>query len=99
MEVAYLANVPGVRGKLAKCDQEVGFWAQILIAVIIADVQRDDYGWVALVEDQLGGSKYIAQGYHHHGDNSVLPDHSPFGGQTWSGSRRVNTYFSITFQF
>jgi hypothetical protein len=52
MEVADLANVPGVRGKLAKCDQQVGFWAQILIAVIIADVQRDDYGWVALVEDQ-----------------------------------------------
>jgi Family of unknown function (DUF6535) len=61
-----------MKRKLAKDYQRVGFWAQILIAVIIADVQRDDHGWIALVEDQLGESGYIAQGYHRRGDNSVL---------------------------
>ncbi|KAH9965091.1 hypothetical protein BGW80DRAFT_1462630 [Lactifluus volemus] len=52
--------------------QRVGFWAQILIAVIIADVQRDDHGWIALVKDQLGESRYIARGYYRRDDNSVL---------------------------
>jgi Family of unknown function (DUF6535) len=61
-----------IKGKLAQGHQRVGIWAQILIAVIIADVQRDDHGWIALVKDQLGESRYIDQDYHHPGDNSVL---------------------------
>jgi Family of unknown function (DUF6535) len=61
-----------LRMKNCRGDQEIGLFAQCLIAGIISNVQGSDDRWIALAANQLGKSEGVIRGYLEHDNDSVL---------------------------